>query len=376
MDLALARADDAGFAARRSNSEGAGKRRGFGVASYIESVYALNDRMEIRFDPGGDVTIVSGTFSYGQGHRTVYAQMVSDWLGVPIENIDFIQGDTDRVAFGRGSFGSRSMVVGGSALHAAAEEVIARGRNIAAHLLEAAPEDVTFADGVYSVAGTDRQAALTDVAKQSYAIGAIPPELGVGLEGRGTFAPHEETYPNGCHVAEVEIDPETGKVDIIGYWVVDDFGLVLNPLLLEGQIHGGVAQGIGQALLEDIVFDRDSGQLLSASFLDYGMPRADDYAVLRCRDPQRSRNIQPARRQRCRGGRRGRGAARRRQRDIGRATAPRRLAHRDAGHAGARLAGDQGREAGLAARFPPFETHRLRRCSSGRTETREVAQPH
>ena len=276
MDLALDRADHAGFAARRAASEMRGRRRGFGIASYIESVYALNERMEIRFDASGDVTIVAGTFSHGQGHRTVYAQMIAEWLGVAPDDVNLIQGDTDQVSFGRGTYGSRSMVSGGSALRAAADEVIARGAEIAAHLLEAAVDDMAFADGVFTVAGTDRSVSLVEVARQSFAIGGMPPELGVGIEGRGTFAARMGTYPNGCHAAEVEVDVETGVVDVVRYSVGDDFGLVLNPLLLEGQVHGGVAQGIGQALLERIAYDRGSGQLLSASFLDYGMPRADD----------------------------------------------------------------------------------------------------
>jgi carbon-monoxide dehydrogenase large subunit len=274
-DKALALADRDGFAARRADSESRGRLRGLGLCSFVEITAFQNDRMEIRFDPSGAATVVSGTFSHGQGHETVYPQIVSDWLGIPMESVRLIQGDTDRVSFGRGTFGSRSMTIGGAALRAAADAVIARGRTIAAHLLEAAEEDIGFADGRFFVEGTDRDMALVDVARAAYSDG-FPPALGVGLEGTGTYAPTSPNYPNGCHVCEVEVDPETGRVEILSYCAVDDVGRAINPLLLAGQVHGGVAQGIGQALLEGIVFDPDSGQALTASFLDYAMPRADD----------------------------------------------------------------------------------------------------
>lgn len=276
MDDALAAADWDGFASRKAESEGNGKIRGRGLASYLEGAAPFNERMEIRFDAGGDVTVLAGTHSHGQGHDTVYAQMVHEFLGVPFESVRLIQGDTEKVAMGRGTVGSRSMTVGGSALKIAADEVIERGKKIAGHLLEAGESDIEFADGTFTVAGTDKNISIVEVAKMSYTPMMWPPHLGIGLEGIGDFNPGMGNFPNGCQIAEVEIDPDTGKVELARLVVVGDVGTVINPLLLAGQIHGGVTQGIGQALLEDIVYDEESGQLLSASFQDYTMPRADD----------------------------------------------------------------------------------------------------
>ncbi|NQU72724.1 MAG: molybdopterin-dependent oxidoreductase, partial [Rhodospirillales bacterium] len=190
--------------------------------------------------------------------------------------IRLVQGDTDRVAYGRGTFASRSMTIGGAALRAAADEVISKGKRIAGHLLEAAEDDIEFSEGRFSIAGTDQSISIERVARAAHAAAGMPPNLGVGLEGQGTFSPTAPNYPNGCHLCEVEVDPETGSVAMVRYTAIDDVGRAVNPLLLAGQVHGGVAQGIGQALLEDIVFDRESGQMLTASFLDYAMPRADD----------------------------------------------------------------------------------------------------
>jgi carbon-monoxide dehydrogenase large subunit len=276
LDKAIAIADRTGFAVRRVASERAGKRRGLGIAYFIELAAPFNDRMEVRFDESGGVTIVSGTHSHGQGHETVFAQMVAEWLGIEFATIRFIQGDTDEVHFGRGTYGSRSITVGGSALKDACDAVIEKARAMAAHLLEAAEADLAFADGVFSIVGTDRRIALIDVVKRSYAPVGWPAKFGIGLEAVGCFTPTAPNFPNGCHVCEVEIDPETGRVEIVRYAAVDDSGLIVNPLLFEGQIHGGIAQGIGQALLEEIVFDAESGQLLSGSFMDYGMPHAHD----------------------------------------------------------------------------------------------------
>ena len=265
-----------GFAARRRESELRGLLRGIGFSYFIELAAPLNERMDLRFDQHGGISVIAGTHNHGQGHETVYAQMLADWLGVPFESVSVVQGDTDRVAFGRGTFGSRSMVNGGSALLAAADDVIANGRRFAAHLLEAAEEDVEFREGRFEVAGTDRSISITDVAKASFAPVGLPSELGLGLEGSGMFAPSQQNFPNGCHVCEVEIDPDTGRVEIVAYAAVDDVGRAINPLLLKGQVHGGIAQGIGQALMEELVYEPASGQLLTASFLDYCMPRADD----------------------------------------------------------------------------------------------------
>ena len=278
MDNAMEAAGWAGFDARRSASEAEGKLRGRGLSVYLESAAVFNDRMEIHFDGSGDVTIVAGTHSHGQGHDTVYAQMASEFLGVDNERVRVIQGDTDKVSIGRGTVGSRSMVVGGSALKNAADEVIEKGKKIAAHLMEAGESDIEFDDGAFTVAGTDKSMDITQVAAASYNPIMYPPHLGVGLEGVGAFQAGlgNFNFPNGCQIAEVEIDPDTGKVELVGMTVTDDVGTVINPLLLKGQLHGGVAQGVGQALMENIVYD-EGGQMLSGSFLDYCMPRADDF---------------------------------------------------------------------------------------------------
>jgi carbon-monoxide dehydrogenase large subunit len=276
MDQALELADWEGFAERKIRSQSRGRLRGIGLASFIELTAIYNDRMEVRIDPSGAATIVAGTFSHGQGHETVFPQMVSEWLGLPFENIRLIQGDTDRVAFGRGTYASRSISIGGAALRLAADQIIEKGKRIAAHLLEASAQDIDFKDGTFSIVGTDRRIDLATLAKAAYGAMKLPAELGVGLEGVGGFNPDAPNYPNGCHICEVEIEVETGRVRIDRYSAVDDVGRAINPLLLEGQVHGGVTQGIGQALLEAIVFDEDSGQMVSGSFMDYAMPRADD----------------------------------------------------------------------------------------------------
>ena len=277
LDTARALADWDGFAARRAATEARGLRRGRGLGLYIEVCATVSDRMEIRFDPTGDATIVAGTFSYGQGHETMYAQMLHDWLGLPLERIRVIQGDTDQVSFGRGSFGSRTATVGGSALRAAADRIIERGKRVAAHFLEADEADIGFEHGRFVVAGTDRSVSLQNAARATYQWGTkLPPELASGLEGVGHWSATPQNYPNGCYIVEVEVDPETGVVRLDRIAGVDDVGRVINPLLLEGQVHGSIAQGAGQALLEQVVFD-EAGQLLTGSFADYPMPRADDF---------------------------------------------------------------------------------------------------
>lgn len=274
LDRCVRLADWAGFPARRAASEAAGQRRGRGIAYFIEQGGVFNDRMELRFDPGGTVTIVAGTFSHGQGHETTYAQLVSDWLGVPFGDIRFIQGDTDKVPFGRGTYAARSSMVGGSALRRAADAIIDRARPMAAALMEASPDDLKFADGKFSVAGDPASGiTLTEVARAFYYPRGITDAFGVGLEGTGTWSTERENFPNGCHVCEVEVDTETGEVVIDRYTLVDDIGVVINPMIAEGQLHGGLAQGLGQALLEQQVYDRESGQLVSGSLGDYGIPR-------------------------------------------------------------------------------------------------------
>ena len=276
MDECLKLADWNGFPARAAQSKRNGRLRGRGLSYFVEEASVFNDRMVLRFDPSGNVTITAGTHSHGQGHATVYAQMVSDWLGVPFESIRFVQGDTDEVSVGRGTYGSRSMMVGGNALKQAADAIIAKANPMAAHLMEAAAGDIEFKDGRFRIVGTDRSMPLTAVAQAFYRPAHLPRQFEVGLEAAGYFSSEPPNYPNGCHTCEVEIDPQTGAVDLVRYAAVDDVGRVLNPLLCEGQIHGGVAQGAGQALMEAVVYDSD-GQLVTGSFQDYCMPRAQDF---------------------------------------------------------------------------------------------------
>src|SRR5271166_3498052 len=275
MAKCQALADWDGYAARHVQSKAVRKYRGRNITYYVDNTGIFNERMELRFDPSGELTILAGTLSHGQGHETSYAQMVADWLGVSEDKIHLKQADTDEIAIGRGTYGSRSMMIGGSALRAAADEVIERGKRFAAHFMEADTADIAFADGAFTIAGTDRSMPILQVAQMSFIPVGLPSELGVGLQGAGAFSPDVPTFPNGCHICEVEIDPETGEVALDRYTVVDDIGTVINPLLAKGQIQGGVAQGAGQALSEDIVYDRDSGQLLTGTLMDYGIPRAD-----------------------------------------------------------------------------------------------------
>jgi aerobic carbon-monoxide dehydrogenase large subunit len=276
LDQALQLADVAGFVARREASRLRGRLRGLGVVNAIERAASPQlEFAEIRFDPSGGATILMGTKSQGQGHETTFRQVVHERLGLDPDTVRYVDGDTDRVAFGTGTMGSRSTVVGGSALWLAADKVIAKAKRIAAHLLEAAEADLLFQDSLFRVAGTNRTVSLTEVARAAFQPAQLPPGLEPGLYETGTFVPRQDTWPNGCHVCEVEIDPDTGAVQLVGYVVVDDVGTVVNPLTLEGQIHGGLAQGAGQALMEQVVYDCESGQLLTMSFMEYAMPRAD-----------------------------------------------------------------------------------------------------
>jgi aerobic carbon-monoxide dehydrogenase large subunit len=275
LDKCIEMADWNGYEKRRKASEKNGKLRGRSVCYYIEFGGIFNDRMDIRFDPGGTVTIFGGTHSHGQGHATVFAQCVHEWLGVPFEQIRYVQGDTAQVPFGRGTYGARSAVVGGSALKRAADAVIDKAKPMAAAMMEADAGDIEFSDGAFKVAGTDKAIPLTEVAKASYAPMGPMTKFGIGLEGSGSHSPEPPSHPNGAHAVEVEIDPETGEVKVDRYVMVDDLGQVLNPMIVNGQQHGGVAQGIGQALYEHAVYDRQSAQLVTGSFMDYVMPRAD-----------------------------------------------------------------------------------------------------
>ena len=273
---ALKTADAAGFAARRAASEKASKLRGLGLSYYIEICGGGPDETaQIRFEPGGSVTLLIGSQTNGQGHETAYAQIISHRLGVPMDQIRVVQGDTDQIAYGTGTGGSRAVAVGGSAVMAASERVINKGKALAAHFLEAAEADIEFADGTFTIGGTDRRMTITEVAILSHTQGKLPPGMSAGLEDSANFNPPAFTYPNGCHVAEIEIDKTTGVTEVVRYAIVDDFGTVINPMLLEGQVHGGTVQGIGQALYELCVYDNDSGQLITGSLMDYCLPRAD-----------------------------------------------------------------------------------------------------
>ncbi|MEK9660133.1 MAG: xanthine dehydrogenase family protein molybdopterin-binding subunit [Alphaproteobacteria bacterium] len=275
----LKMADYAGFEARREQSHANGKLRGIGIANPIERAASpAPDFAEVRFSTDGTATILMGTKSQGQGHETVYKQIVGERLGLDSEQVRVIDGDTDRVAFGMGTMGSRSTVIGGSALYYASDKIVEKAKQIAAHQLEASTEDLEFAAGVFRVAGTDREITLTDVAKASFKPGSVPNGMEPGLYETATWVPDQDTYPNGSHVCEVEVDPDTGVVEMLGYWVVDDVGVMINPTIVKGQIHGGIAQGVGQVLMEQIAYDRETGQLLSGSFMDYAMPRADNFS--------------------------------------------------------------------------------------------------
>lgn len=276
LDMALDAVDHAGFATRAAQSKARGKLRGIGIANVIEQAAGpVPEYAEIRFNPSGTVLLLLGTKTHGQGHDTAFKQILHQQLGIDPADVQYIDGDTDAVAFGMGSNGSRSMVTGGSAVVRASDKIIAKGRKLAAHLLEAAEADIDFADNQFVVAGTDRAIALKEVAKAAFQPARLPPGLEPGLFESATYQPSHDTYPNSCHIAEVEIDRETGVVELVAYLVVDDVGTVINPLTLKGQIHGGVAQGAGQILTEGVVYEPDTGQLLSASFMDYAMPRAD-----------------------------------------------------------------------------------------------------
>ncbi|MBI2317205.1 MAG: molybdopterin-dependent oxidoreductase, partial [Betaproteobacteria bacterium] len=282
MDMALEMADWSGFGARREASKSKGLLRGIGVANPIERAGPVAmEYAEIRLDGAGKATVRMGTKNQGQGHETTFRQVLYANLGIAPEDVTYIDGDTDRVAQGTGTFGSRSASIGGSALVVASNKVIEKGRKIAAHLMEAAPDDIVFKAGVFSIAGTDRRLSLDEIAQAACQPGKIPPGMEPGLFESGTWAPPDFTFPYGTHVCEVEIDPESGAVRVVRYFVVEDVGTMINPAVLKGQIHGGIAQGAGQVLMERIAYDRDSGQLLSGSFVDYAMPRADDFCDIK-----------------------------------------------------------------------------------------------
>jgi carbon-monoxide dehydrogenase large subunit len=281
MDMALERADWNGFAARRQASAARGRLRGIGLSNPIERAASPGmEYAEIRFDARGRATALMGSKNHGQGHETAFKQILGTHLGLAMSDIDYVDGDTDRVAFGVGTFGSRSAATAGTALVIAAGKIVEKGRRIAAHLLEAAGADVSFEAGVYRIAGTDRTVTLKEVAAVAFQPERLPPGTEPGLFENGMFAPDDNTYPYGTHVVEVEIDPDTGDLAIVRYVVADDVGTMINPLLVKGQIHGGIGQGGGQVLKERVVYDPATAQLLTASFMDYAMPRAEDFCEI------------------------------------------------------------------------------------------------
>jgi len=290
LDAALKIADYKNFPARRAEAKTRGKLRGIGFSTYIEACglapsaavgslgagVGLWESAEVRVTPTGGVEVFTGAHSHGQGHETTFAQVVAGRLGIPIENVEIIHGDTSSVQFGMGTYGSRA-AVGLTAISRALDKIEEKAKRIAAHVLEAARADIVFENGEFKVAGTDRKLAFHEVALNAYVAHKFPTsEIEPGLKEGAFHDPTNFTFPSGCHICEVEIDPETGITTIIKFTAVDDFGNVINPMIVEGQVHGGIAQGIGQALLEHGVYDPESGQLLSGSYMDYTMPRADD----------------------------------------------------------------------------------------------------
>ncbi len=290
MDKLEEIADLAGFAARRTASEAKGKLRGLGISSYIEACgiapsnlvgqlgarAGLYECATVRVNPTGGISVFTGSHSHGQGHETTFPQVVASMLGIDENQIDIVHGDTARIPFGMGTYGSRSLAVGGSALFRATEKIIAKAKKIAAHLMEASDADVELKDGRFSIAGTDKSVAWTDVTLAAYVPHNYPlTELEPGLEETAFYDPSNFTYPAGCYACEVEVDPETGLVEVLAFSAADDFGNIVNPMIVEGQVHGGLAQGIGQALCEACAYD-DTGQLQTGSYMDYAMPRAGD----------------------------------------------------------------------------------------------------
>jgi carbon-monoxide dehydrogenase large subunit len=290
MGKLLDAGDWSGFEARRAASAARGLLRGIGLAMYVETSGVAPSKLagmlgarigffesaEIRIDANGGAQILAGTHNHGQGHDTTYAQIVADRLGLDYNRIRVVEGDTAAVPMGTGTFGSRSIAVGGSAIAVAADKIVAKGKRIAASLLEAADEDIDFRDGTFSVTGTDRTVTIADVANAANLGHLLPDGVEPGLNESAFYDPTNFAYSNGGHLVEIEIDPDTGSLEICRYYVVDDIGTVINPMIVEAQIHGGLAQGIGQALHEMCVYEDDSGQILSGSFLDYAIPRADD----------------------------------------------------------------------------------------------------
>jgi carbon-monoxide dehydrogenase large subunit len=274
LDHALKAADWKGFDKRKKESAKAGKLRGRGIGCFLEVTAPPNKEMGgIRFERNGDVTFITGTLDYGQGHAAPFAQVITEKLGVPFDRIRLLQGDSDELQAGGGTGGSRSAQSSGTAAVEASDKVIEKGKQIASHLLEASVADIEFGQGRFTISGTDRSIDIMEMAEKLRAGVTLPPDAPSSLDVRHVSDGVPSTYPNGCHIAEVEVDPETGVIDVVSYITVNDFGTQINPMLVEGQLHGGVVQGIGQAVSEVTAYDAD-GQLLTGSYMDYGLPRA------------------------------------------------------------------------------------------------------
>src|SRR5437899_647127 len=288
-------ADVQGFAARKSDAAKRGKLRGLGYAAYIEACgiapsnvagslgarAGLFEAGEIRVHPTGTVTVFTGSHSHGQGHETTFAQVVADRLGLPIDSVSIVHGDTSKILFGMGTYGSRSIAVGGTAIVKALDKIIAKGRKIAAHLLEASEADIEYDKGEFRVAGTDKKKMFGEVAFAAYVPHNYPHDkLEPGLNENAFYDPANFTFPAGSYVCEVEVDRETGAAQVVAFTAVDDFGKIINPMIVEGQVHAGRAQGIGQALTENCTYD-DTGQLTSGSLVDYCIPRASDLPLFK-----------------------------------------------------------------------------------------------
>ena len=292
IDEAMKIADYKGFEARRAEAKSRGKLRGIGFSSYIEAcglapsqvVGSLGagvgqwESAQIKFNPTGNVQVMTGAHSHGQGHETTFAQLIHDKLGVPMDQIEIVHGDTATTPFGMGTYGSRSLAVGGSAIVKATEKIIAKGKKVAAHLMEASVADVEFENGTFKVAGTDKSVPLAQVVFAAYVPHNYPhADTEPGMDENAFYDPANFVYPAGTQICELEIDPETGTTEIVAFTAIDDFGNIINPMIVEGQVHGGIVQGVGQALFEAAVYDKDTGQLISGSFMDYTMPRADNF---------------------------------------------------------------------------------------------------
>lgn len=290
LEAAMASADWNGFAARKAEAARRGKKRGIGMSCYIEACgiapsaavgslgagVGLWESAEVRVNAVGTIEVMTGSHSHGQGHETTFAQLVADRFGIPIDNVNIVHGDTDKVQMGMGTYGSRSGAVGMSAVVKALDKVEAKAKKIAAHLMEADESDIVIENGELKVAGTDKALPWFQVALAAYTAHNLPAGMEPGLKEGAFYDPSNFTFPAGCYICEVEVDPETGVTEIIQFVAADDFGNIINPMIVEGQVHGGIAQGIGQALLENVLYDPQNGQLITASYMDYAMPRADD----------------------------------------------------------------------------------------------------